>query len=397
MREVVVLSAVRTAIGRYGGALKAISPCDLGTVVVRESIRRARIAADDVDQVFLGNVIHTSSEDMYISRVSAVRAGVPVTTPALTLNRLCGSGLQAIISAAQAIRLGDARTAVAGGVESMSRAPYWLSGLRWGQRMNDSVATDVLVGALTDPFDECHMGITAENIAKKWKISREDQDAFAMESHRRAALAVKTSKFKDQIIPVELKTKGKVVLFETDESPRPDTALAALAQLNPAFDPKGSVTAGNSSSISDGAAALVLMDRELAMERGLKPLGRLVAYVVTGVEPKYMGIGPVSAVRKLLKDAGLTVDKIEIFEVNEAFAAQAIAVCRELGLPQDRVNPNGSGISLGHPIGATGAMLTVKALYQLRLTAGRYALVTMCIGGGQGIAALFEQINSAES
>jgi acetyl-CoA C-acetyltransferase len=262
--------------------------------------------------------------------------------------------------------------------------------------MNDAVATDVLVGALTDPFEECHMGITAENIAKEWNISREDQDAFAMESHRRASLAVKTSKFKDQIIPVELKTKGKVVLFETDESPRPDTALAALAQLKPAFDPKGSVTAGNSSSISDGAAALVLMDGELALERGLKPLGRLIGYVVTGVEPKYMGIGPVSAVRKLLKDAGLTVDKIEVYEVNEAFAAQAIAVCRELGLPQDRVNPNGSGISLGHPIGATGAMLTVKALYHLRLTAGRYALVTMCIGGGQGIAALFEHVNSAE-
>ena len=392
-REVVVLGAVRTAIGKYGGALKEVTPCDMGATVVRESIRRAGIATEDVDQVFIGNVIHTSPADMYISRVSAIRDGVLATAPALTLNRLCGSGLQAIISAAQVIRLGDANAVIAGGVESMSRAPYWLGGLRWGQRMNDAIAMDILVGALTDPFEKCHMGVTAETIAKKWNISREDQDALAMESHRRAVSAVKHSRFKDQIIPIELRIKGESVAFEADESPRSNTTLEGLGQLKPVFDPNGTVTAGNSSTISDGAAALVLADSEFAVQKKLKPIGRLIGYAVTGVEPKYMGIGPVSAVRKLLRDTGLTVDEIDVFELNEAFAAQAIAVCRELHLPGDRVNPNGGAISLGHPIGASGAILTVKALYHLQMTAGRYALVTMCIGGGQGIAAIFQHLD----
>jgi len=391
-REVVVLSAVRTPIGKYGGSLKDFSPTDLGAAVVRESIKRAAIDPKEVGHVVFGNVIHTEAKDMYLSRVVAIGGGVPVEAPALTVNRLCGSGLQAILSASQAILLGDADVAVAGGVESMSRAQYWLGGLRWGQRMNNATAVDVMVGALTDPFDEVHMGITAENIARKWGISREDQDALAAESHRRAINAVEQCRFKDQILPIELKTKDGVVMFETDEGPRSDATLEKLAKLKPVFDKAGTVTAGNASTINDGAAAVVLMEKNAAAEHGLKPMGRLIDYTVSGVEPRHMGIGPVPAVRKLLQKTGLTIDNVDIFEVNEAFAAQALAVVRDLHLPSDRTNPNGSGISLGHPIGATGAVLTVKALYELHRTGGRYAVVTMCIGGGQGIAALFEAL-----
>ena len=393
-REVVVLSAVRTAIGKYGGGLKDIPPTDLGAAVVRESITRAGIAPQDVGHVVFGNVIHTEAKDMYLSRVAAVRGGVPVETPALTVNRLCGSGLQAIVSAAQIIQLGDADAAVAGGAESMSRAQYWIGGLRWGQRMNNATVIDAMVGAITDPFDDVHMAITAENIAKKWGISREEQDDFAFMSHQRAIEAIKHCVFKTQIVPIEVKTRSGSVVFDTDEQPRADVTLESLAKMKPAFDKNGTVTAGNASGINDGAAAVVLMERKAAEDRGLKPIGRLVDYAVAAVDPKYMGIGPVPAVKKVLKNAGLTLDQIDVLEGNEAFAAQAIAVLRDLGWRIDKANPNGGAIALGHPIGATGAILTVKALYELHRVGGQYGLVTMCIGGGQGIAAIYERLDN---
>jgi acetyl-CoA C-acetyltransferase len=388
--EVVILSGARTAIGKYGGGLKDVTPCDLGAAVVRESIKRAGIAPEEVGQVVFGNVIHTEPEDMYLARVAAVRGGVSLDAPALTVNRLCGSGLQAIVSAAQTIWLGDTKVAIGGGAESMSRAQYWLPAMRWGQRMNDGQVIDAMVGVLTDPFDHIHMAITAENVAKKWNISRECQDALAFESHRRASEAIKNGLFKSQIVPIEIKTRKGTVVFDVDENPRADTTLEALAKMKPAFDKNGTVTAGNASSVNDGAAAVVLMDGKAAKDRGLKPLGILVDYAVVGVDPKYMGIGPVPAVQKLLQRSGLKVSDIDVFEVNEAFAAQALAVSHDLGLPEDRTNPNGSGIALGHPLGATGANLTVKALYELQRIGGKYAVVTMCIGGGQGIAALLQ-------
>jgi acetyl-CoA C-acetyltransferase len=391
-RDVVVLSAVRTPIGRYGGGLKEVPPADLAAKVTREAVARSGIEAAEVGHVVFGHVIHTEQRDMYLGRVAAVNAGLPVETPALTLNRLCGSGLQAIVSAAQAIKLGDTDIAVAGGAESMSRAQYWLPGLRWGQRMGDGGTVDAMVAALTDPFDGCHMGITAENIAEKWSISREDQDALAVQSHRRAAAAVAAGRFRDQILPVEIAGRKGSVTVDTDEHVRPDVTIADMARLRPAFTPDGTVTAGNASGVNDAAAAVVLMSRDAAERKGLAPMGRLVAYSHVGVEPRYMGIGPVPAVHAVLDRAGLTLDQIDVFEVNEAFAAQALAVSRDLGLPSERTNPNGSGVGLGHPIGATGAILTVKALYELARTGGRYALVTMCIGGGQGIAAIFERL-----
>jgi acetyl-CoA C-acetyltransferase len=391
-REVVVLSGVRTAIGDYGGALKDQPPTDLAAAVVKEAVTRAGVESARVDHVVFGNVIHTDPHDMYLARVAAVNAGLPVETPALTLNRLCGSGLQAIVSAAQSILLGDIDVAVAGGAENMSRAQYWLPGMRWGQRLNNSQVIDAMVGALSDPFDDCHMGITAENVAAKWQISREDQDALAVESHRRAVAAIAEGRFKGQILPIEIKTRKATTVFDTDEHPRDDANLAGMAKLRPAFQKDGTVTAGNASSLNDAAAAVVLMERSMAAREGLEPLGRLVGYSHAGVEPKYMGVGPVPAVRMLLERTGLTVDDIDVFEVNEAFAAQALAVTRDLGLPEDRTNPNGSGISLGHPIAATGCLLAVKALYELERTGGRRALVTMCIGGGQGIAAIFERL-----
>ena len=391
-REVVILSAVRTAIGKYGGALKEIPPTDLGATVAREAMTRAGVAPSEVEHVVFGNVIHTEPKDMYLSRVVAVKSGMPVETPALTVNRLCGSGLQAIVSAAQIVQLGHADVAVAGGAESMSRGQYWIGGMRWGQRMNHAAVIDAMVGALTDPFDDVHMAITAENVAKKWGISRQDQDALAVESHRRAVDAIKHCVFKGQIVPIELKTKSGPVAFDTDEQPRADTTTEALAKMKPAFDKNGTVTAGNASGINDGSAAVVLMEANAAEQRGLKPIGRLVDYSVVGVDPKYMGIGPVPAVKKLLARTGLKLDDIDVFEVNEAFAAQALAVVRDLGLPMEKTNPNGSGIGLGHPVGATGAILTVKLLHELHRTGGRYGLVTMCIGGGQGIAAIFERV-----
>jgi acetyl-CoA C-acetyltransferase len=392
-REVVVLSAVRTAVGKYGGALKDTPLTELAAIVTRESVRRSGLAPADFGAVVFGNVIHTELKDMYLPRVAALNGGLPIETSAISVNRLCGSGLSAILLAAQTIMHGDAVAAVGGGAESMSRAPYWLPNMRWGARMNDTAALDAMVGALTDPFEGIHMGVTAEQVARKWNITREAQDELAVESHRRALNAIQAGKFTEQIVPIELKVKGGTTTFATDESPRADATLQALAKLRPVFDKTGTVTAGNSSSINDGAAALVLMDRQAAEERGLKPLAKLVDWAVTGVEPGYMGIGPISAVQSLFKRTGLAKEQIDVFEVNEAFAAQALAVVCDLGFPSDKTNPNGSGISLGHPLGATGAIVTVKALHELRRIGGRYALVTMCIGGGQGIAAIFEAVN----
>ena len=391
-REVVVLSGTRTAIGRYGGGLASVPPCDLAATVVREAVSRAGIDPSDVGHAVFGNVIHTEARDMYLSRVAAVNGGLPVGTPALTLNRLCGSGLQAIVSAAQAIMLGDCDVAVAGGAESMSRGQYWLPSMRWGQRMQDGTVVDAMVGALTDPFDSCHMGVTAENVASDYGVSRQDQDALAAESHRRAAAATEAGYFKGQITPIEVKGRKGTVTVDTDEHIRPGVTTDDLARLRPSFAKDGTVTPGNASGINDAAAAVVIASGSFAAERGLSPLGRLVAYSHAGVEPRIMGMGPVPAARKVLDRAGLKLDEIDLFEVNEAFAAQALAVVRELGLPPERTNPNGSGVSLGHPVGATGTILAVKALYELRRTGGRYALTTMCIGGGQGIAAIFERI-----
>jgi acetyl-CoA C-acetyltransferase len=390
--DVLVLSGARTAIGRYGGGLKDITACDLAATLVRETVSRSGVQPADVGHVVFGNVIHTEVRDMYLARVAAVNGGLPVETPAFNVNRLCGSGLQAIVSAAQAIKLGDADVAVAGGVESMSRAQYWLPGMRWGQRMGDGGAVDALVGALTDPFDGCHMGVTAENVATDFDVSRADQDALAIESHRRAAAAVDAGYFIEQIVPINVPTKTGIVQFAADEHIRRGVTVADLAKLRPAFAVDGTVTAGNAAGLNDAAAAVVLADSAFAESRGLRPLGRLVAYSHAGVQPRIMGMGPVPAVRAVLERADLKIDDIDLFEVNEAFAAQALAVVRELGLPAERTNPNGSGVSLGHPLGATGAILTVKALYELRRTGGRYALVTMCIGGGQGIAAIFERM-----
>jgi acetyl-CoA C-acetyltransferase len=390
-REVVVLAGVRTAIGKYGGGLKDVPPADLAAQVTREAVARAGVDASDVGHVVFGNVIHTEGRDMYLARAAAINAGLPVETPALTVNRLCGSGLQAIVSAAQTIALGEADVAVGGGAESMSRAQYWLPGLRWGQRMGDGGAVDAMVAALSDPFDDCHMGVTAENVAEKWSVTREDQDALAVESHHRAAAAIADGRFAEQILPIEIKGRRGTTVVAQDEHVRADVTLEDLAKLRPAFAKEGSVTAGNASGVNDAAAAVVLADAATARAKGLTPLGRLVAYSHVGVEPRYMGIGPVPAVHSVLAKAGLAVSDIDVFEVNEAFAAQALAVTRDLGLAAEKTNPNGSGVGLGHPIGATGAILTIKALYELARTDGRYALVTMCIGGGQGIAAIFER------
>ena len=391
-REVVVLSGVRTAIGDYGGALKDIAPSELAAQVIREAVKRANIDAKQVGALALGNVIHTEARDMYISRVAALKAGLPQESTALTVNRLCGSGLQAIVSAAQMIRLGDADIAVGGGAESMSRAGYLMPTLRWGQRMGDGNVIDMMVGALTDPFDTVHMGITAENIATQWKLTREAQDAFAVESHRRAVSAIEKGYFKDQILPIELKTRKGVTLFDKDEHPRADATLEGMAKLRAAFKKDGSVTAGNASGINDGAAAVVLMEKAAAAKQGLKPIARLVSYGVAGVDPKIMGIGPVPACTIALERAGLKIGDMDVVEANEAFAVQAMAVACDLKFDANKTNPNGGAVGLGHPIGATGALLTVKAIYELQRSGGRYALVTMCIGGGQGIAAVFERM-----
>jgi acetyl-CoA C-acetyltransferase len=392
-REVVVVSAVRTAIGTFGGALKDIAPTELAAQVVRESLKRASVSGEDVGHVVFGHVVNTEPKDMYLSRVAAIHGGCSQGTPAFNVNRLCGSGLQAIVSAAQAIMLGDTDIAIGGGAENMSRAPYASLDCRWGVRMGDTKLIDMMMGALHDPFQNIHMGITAENIAAKWGITRQDQDKLAVESHNRAERATKAGYFKEQILPIILKSRKGEVSFDLDEHFRSNCSLEDLAKLRPAFiKENGTVTAGNASGINDAAAALVLMERGVAQQRGLQPMARLVAYAYAGVDPQYMGIGPVPATQKALLKAGLTVKDLDVIEANEAFAAQACAVTRDLELDPAKVNPNGSGISLGHPIGATGALITVKALYELQRIQGRYALVTMCIGGGQGIAAIFERM-----
>jgi len=391
-REVVVLGGARTAIGDYGGALKDLAPTELAAQVIREAVKRAKVDPKEVDTLALGNVIHTEAKDMYISRVACLKAGLPQETTALTVNRLCGSGLQAIVSAAQMIKLGDADIAVGAGAESMSRGGYLMPTLRWGQRMNDGGVVDMMVGALTDPFDAVHMGITAENIASQWKISREEQDEYSVESHRRAVNAIEKGYFKEQILPIELKTRKGTTVFDKDEHPRADVTAEGLAKLRAVFKKDGSVTAGNASGINDGAAAVVLMEKEAAAKRGLKPMARLVSYAFAGVDPKIMGIGPVPACKTALDKAGLTVSDMDVIEANEAFAVQALAVSSDLQIDAKKTNPNGGAVGLGHPIGATGALISVKALYELQRIGGKYALVTMCIGGGQGIAAVFERL-----
>ena len=392
-REVVILSGVRTAIGDYGGSLKDIAPTELAARVVKEAIARAKVDPKDVGQCVFGNVIHTEAKDMYLSRVACINGGLPVETGALTLNRLCGSGLQAIVSASQYILLGDVDVAVAGGAESMSRAAYANLTQRWGSRMGDSKDIDMMVGALTDPFDTVHMGITAENVANKCGITREQQDAFAVESHKRAAAATAAGHFKSQILPVELKSKKGPVTFDADEHVRGDSTAEGMAKLKAIFvKENGGVTAGNASGINDAAAAVVLMEKAAAQKKGLKPMARLVAYGHAGLDPKIMGLGPVSAVKNALAKAGMKLEQMDVIESNEAFAAQALGVNKELGMDPAKVNPNGGAIALGHPIGATGCILTIKAMYELHRTGGRYALVTMCIGGGQGIAAIIERM-----
>jgi acetyl-CoA C-acetyltransferase len=390
-REVVVVSGVRTAIADFGGSLKDMPPTELAGLVVAEALQRSGLEGGDIGHCVVGSVTHSDRRDMYMARVAALKGGLPIETPALTVNRLCGSGLQAVVSAAQLILLGDCDAAVAGGAESMSRVPYWLPKARFGARMGDAIMEDAMMGALTCPMGDTHMGITAENLAEQYGISREEQDELAAESHRRAQRAIEEDRFAGQILPVELKTRKGVTVFDRDEHVRFDCQAADMAKLRPAFKADGSVTAGNASGINDAAAALVLVEKSVAAQRGLKPLATMRGYAFAAVDPAIMGIGPAPAVRQLLEKTGVAIADVDVWEANEAFAAQALSVTKELGLDPEKVNPNGSGISLGHPIGATGALLTVKALYELERIGGRYAVVTMCIGGGQGIAALFER------
>jgi len=392
MTDVFLVSALRTAIGSFGGALKDQKPGELAGLVTRAAIDRAGLDPALVGNLVLGNVVHTEPRDAYAARVAALGAGLAEETPAHSVNRLCGSGLQAIVTAAQSIVLGDSEIAVGAGAEVLSRAPYFAQGVRWGQKMGDSALVDGLVGALTDPFHRIHMGVTAENVAARYGITREDQDALALESQRRAARAIAEGRFRDQIVPVEVIVRRKPTPFDIDEFVRHDASPEDFPKLKPVFKADGTVTAGNASGINDGAGAAVLASARAVADHGLKPLARLVAYGHAGVDPAYMGIGPVPATRNALKRAGLTVGDLDVIESNEAFAAQACAVSRELGFDPARVNPNGSGISLGHPIGATGAIITAKLIHELHRTGGRYGLVTMCIGGGQGIAAIWERV-----
>jgi acetyl-CoA C-acetyltransferase len=385
-RDVFVVGTARTAIGTFGGSLKDVPNTQLATTAVKAAIERAGLAPDAVGHVVMGNVIPTDTRDAYLSRVAAIDAGCPVETPAFNVNRLCGSGLQAIVSAAQAIALGDCDVAIGGGSESMSRGPYFDQAARWGARMGDAKSIDYMLGIM-------HMGITSENVAERYQISREMQDELAAASHQRAVAAIAAGHFKEQIVPVEIATRKGVVVFDTDEHVRAATTIEVLSAMKPAFRKEGgTVTAGNASGINDGAAAVALAAGDRVAALGLKPLARLVGYAHAGVEPAYMGIGPVPATQKVLQRTGLRIEDMDVIEANEAFAAQACAVIQQLGLDPARVNPNGSGISLGHPVGATGAIITTKAIAELQRTGGRYALVTMCIGGGQGIAAVFERV-----
>jgi acetyl-CoA C-acetyltransferase len=392
VEDVFIVGAVRTAIGDFGGALKDVAPAELGTKVVAEAIRRAGIEPSDVQHVVLGQVIQSEPKDAYLARVVAVNAGVPTSAPALTLNRLCGSGVQAIISAAQMLRLGEAQIAVAGGAESMSKSPHVLTSARWGNKMGNAVALDAMLETLADPFEGMHMGVTGENVAEKYQITREAQDTLAVQGHKRAAAAIAEGRFREQILPIELKTRKGVTVFDMDEHVRADASIEDMAKLKPAFKKDGTVTAGNASGINDGAGAVTLATKAAVDAKGLKPLARILSWGHAGVDPEVMGIGPIKAVPIALERAGLKIDDIDVIEANEAFAAQACAVANTLGFDPDKLNPNGSGIALGHPVGATGAILTVKAVYELQRTGGRYGLITMCIGGGQGIAMVVERV-----
>jgi len=385
--EIVILSAVRTAIGTFGGALAKSTPCELGTLVAREAIARSGVALKDVGHVVFGNVIQTEPRDMYLSRVAAIESGLPDHVPAMNVNRLCGSGVQAAVSIVQAIERGDCNIALAGGAEVMSRAPHAMQTVRFGQKMGDASATDMMIGALTDPFGHGHMGVTAENVAQLHSIDRDAQDQFALESHARANRAIKEGHFNDQIVPVETKgPRGATTTFDTDEHVRPSAKLEDFSKLRPVFAKDGSVTAGNASGINDGAAALVFATKAAAEAQSAKPLATVIGYAHAAVDPKVMGIGPVPAVERLLSQLDMSVEDFDVIESNEAFASQACAVSKALGFPKERVNPNGGAIALGHPIGATGAILLTKTVHELQRTGGTFGLVTMCIGGGQGIA-----------
>ncbi|WP_434051633.1 MAG: beta-ketothiolase BktB [Roseibium sp.] len=392
MKEIVIASAARTAVGSFGGALKDTPPCDLATTAAKAAIERAGIQADQIEQAFFGNVIHTEPRDMYLSRVASRQAGVPDHAPALTMNRLCGSGLQAVVSAVQAISMGDGETALVGGAENMSRAGYQLPGARWGQKMGDTGIVDMMIGALHDPFGIGHMGVTAENVAERYDISRERQDEFAVESHRRASAAIQDGHFRDQIVPLAVGRRGKERVFDTDEHVRREAKLDDMSGLRPVFKKDGMVTAGNASGLNDGAAAIILASADKASELGLKPLARIRSYGVAGVDPAVMGIGPVPAMQIAMKRAGVSADDLDVVESNEAFAAQACAVNDLLGLPSEKVNPNGGAVALGHPIGATGAILMTKLVYELGRTGKTLGAATMCIGGGQGIAVVIESL-----
>jgi len=391
IQEVFVVAAARTAIGSFGGSLKEVPLAQLATTAVRAALQRSGADPAHVGHVVMGNVVPSEPRDAYLARVAAMEAGIPQETPAFTVNRLCGSGLQAIVSAAQCLMLGDAEIAIGGGAESMSRGPYLLPAARRGARMGDMPAVDYMLGVLNDPFHRIHMGMTAENVAEREGITREVQDALAAESHRRAARAIAEGRFRSQIVAVEIVSRKGTVLFDTDEHVRPDTTVEQLAKMRPAFKADGTVTAGNASGINDGAGAVALATGDAVRSFGLKPLARLVSYAHVGVDPKLMGIGPVPATQLALQRGGLRTKDLDVIESNEAFAAQACAVTRGLDFDPAKVNPNGSGISLGHPVAATGAIITTKAIHELHRTAARYALVTMCIGGGQGIAAIFER------
>jgi acetyl-CoA C-acetyltransferase len=391
MTDIVILDGARTAIGTFGGSLAGTPPSQLGAHVTKAAMQRSEIEPGQVGHVVFGHVINTEPRDMYLSRVVAMDAGIPDMVPAMNVNRLCGSGAQAIVSATQSLMLGDVDFAVAGGAESMSRSPFIIPDQRWGAKMGDVKTLDMMLGALNCPFGTGHMGVTAENVASEHTVTREEQDAFAAESQARAAKAIEEGYFKDQIVPIEVRVKRDMVAFDTDEHPKP-TTLETLAGLRPVFQKDGSVTAGNASGINDGAAAMVLARAEAAEAAGLKPKARILGYAHAGVRPEVMGIGPVPAVRNLLAKTGLSASDFDVIESNEAFAAQALAVNKELGLDAERVNPNGGAIALGHPVGATGAIITLKALYELERTGGKHALVTMCIGGGQGIALALERL-----
>jgi acetyl-CoA C-acetyltransferase len=388
LTEVVITSAARTAVGRYGGSLKDQPPTELGALATRTALERAGIEPEQIDQVVFGNVIHSAPEDMYMARVVAMKAGIPQEVPAFTVNRLCGTGVQAIVSAAQSIATGDAEVVVAGGAESMSRGPYWMPDARWGARMGETKMVDPVLGGLTDPFNDIHMGVTAENLAESHSISRTEQDEFSVESHRRAARAQEEGVFDEEIVPVELKSKKGTSEFVKDEHVRPDASLEGMAKLKPVFKPDGTVTAGNASGMNDAGAAVVLMSAGAAGRIGAPVRGRILSYSYCGVDPKVMGIGPVPAVRKALERAGKSLDDVDVIELNEAFAAQSLAVIKDLDLDREKVNPNGGAIALGHPIAATGAVITTKILYEMERNKQDLGLVTLCIGGGQGIAML---------